>query len=153
MSTRTAPVRHAARVVLLDERNRVLLLRYDERGQRFWALPGGTLEPGESHEQAAARELHEELGIADTAIGPQIASRDTGEASERRVVECYFSSRVRSTEVEAGNPTQPDQIRGHRWWTLDDLHMAEEAIYPGELADLVHQLIKFGVPGEPVTLS
>jgi 8-oxo-dGTP pyrophosphatase MutT (NUDIX family) len=30
---------------------------------RQWALPGGRLEPGESPEAAALRELHEELGV------------------------------------------------------------------------------------------
>jgi mutator protein MutT len=31
-----------------------------------WALPGGRLDPGETIEQAALRELHEELGILAT---------------------------------------------------------------------------------------
>ncbi|WP_415939922.1 hypothetical protein [Streptomyces sp. 039-1] len=40
MSTPDPPVRDAARAVLLDADQRVLLLRYDENGG-FWATPGG----------------------------------------------------------------------------------------------------------------
>ena len=39
----------------------------------FWELPGGKVEPGESHEQALARELAEELKI-DVKVGDYIAT-------------------------------------------------------------------------------
>lgn len=53
--------------VLLTRRSRALR---NHAGQ--WALPGGTIDPGETAEEAALRELHEEVGLAlgaDTVLG------------------------------------------------------------------------------------
>lgn len=53
-------VRVTCGVVVLDERERVLLMH--RRGDGTWGLPGGGLEPGETWEQAARRECREETG-------------------------------------------------------------------------------------------
>ena len=48
--------------VLLLRQNEVLLQRRKDNG--LWSLPGGSLEPGESLEEAARREVLEETGLA-----------------------------------------------------------------------------------------
>lgn len=45
-----AAVRHDSRLLLIRQRD-------------WWMLPGGMLEPGETHAESAVREVHEETGI------------------------------------------------------------------------------------------
>lgn len=41
----------------------VIIGRYDRRGRMVWSLPKGHIEPGETREQTAKREIQEETGI------------------------------------------------------------------------------------------
>lgn len=63
----------AACVVLIDDHNRLLLVKRGVAPKKgMWCLPGGFVESGETPEQAAVRELHEETGLTgliNTLIG------------------------------------------------------------------------------------
>jgi ADP-ribose pyrophosphatase len=65
-------VRHAASAVLvpMPDAGRVVLIRqYRYPVDRWlWELPAGTLDPGESPEEAARRECHEEIGLVPTHV-------------------------------------------------------------------------------------
>lgn len=50
-----------AAVIVLDSQGRVLLLQRADTGG--WGLPGGFMEPGESLEETARREVREEVGL------------------------------------------------------------------------------------------
>jgi ADP-ribose pyrophosphatase YjhB (NUDIX family) len=66
--------RQAARVVLLDGHDRVLLLHASDPANAskgsWWELPGGGMEGGEESAAAASRELYEETGIDRVDMGP-----------------------------------------------------------------------------------
>lgn len=61
---------HVVAGVIRDARGRILLARRTEGRELagLWEFPGGKLEPGETPEQALARELREELGI-EASVG------------------------------------------------------------------------------------
>ena len=48
-------------VLIENEKGQVLLQKRSDNGQ--WCVPGGALELGETYEEAATRELREEVGI------------------------------------------------------------------------------------------
>ncbi|MEV4042804.1 NUDIX domain-containing protein [Streptomyces sp. NPDC049744] len=150
----TLPLREAARAVILDADQRILLLRYDENGG-FWATPGGSLEPGEDYPTAALRELGEELGARGVILSGEIAERRQDHpVGGRRVqqVEKYFLVRASSDALDAARATQTDNIQASRWWSLDELRSTAETVYPLGLADVVADVLVRGVPREPAVL-
>jgi len=65
-------VRHPKSVVLIPvpEAGHVILIRQYRHavGQWLWEFPAGSVDPGESPEQAARRECHEEIGLMPATI-------------------------------------------------------------------------------------
>lgn len=97
----------------------VLIGRLDRRGRLLWSLPKGHVEAGESTEQAAIREVHEETGIRGRVL------------AKLGVIDFWFvaeGTRVHKTvhhfllEAESGELSDEDvEVDEVAWFPLGDL--------------------------------
>jgi 8-oxo-dGTP pyrophosphatase MutT (NUDIX family) len=140
-------LRPAARLIVLDPQARALMFRYDVPGRDpFWVTAGGEVDPGESFEDAARRELFEETGIT-AEPGPQIARMTpefiTVQGEPVQADERFFLIRVAEAKIDTAGHTETEQalMTQHRWFTLAELEDWPEAIYPAELAAMIRSHI------------
>lgn len=143
--------RTAARVLLLDAADRVLLFRggdpaAPERGT-WWFTPGGGLDPGESRAEGAARELYEETGlrVTPTELGRPVLLRAVEfdfDGTRYAQDEEFFLLRVQAHEVDTAGFSELElrSVVEHRWWTRAELASTGDAVYPDGLAALLDRV-------------
>lgn len=86
---------------LPEKELRILLIR--RRGHPFlgkWALPGGFVQPSETTEQAAARELREETGVDDVYLEQLYTFSDIGRDPRTWVMSCSYMALINSDKLE-----------------------------------------------------
>jgi len=98
---------NAASVALLHKHRVLLIQRAKAPWDGAWTLPGGRLEPGETAEECAARELKEELGLGVYALRP-LARLALGEGRK-------FRLQVFGTEAFEGEIVPSEEISAWRW--------------------------------------
>ncbi len=153
-------LRDAARAVVLDPDDRILLVRFAFPHAVVWATPGGGVEPGETHEQAIVRELAEEVGLDEVELGPWIWTREHVipflDGNWDGQVERFVLVRTHRFEPEPRfTPEQlaAEYVTGLRWWTPAELAASEELFAPRRLPELVVALLRDGPPGEPADVG
>ncbi|HVY62032.1 MAG TPA: NUDIX domain-containing protein [Planctomycetota bacterium] len=154
-------LRPAGRAIVIDDAGRVLLFKtVIGPGQpEVWITPGGALEPGETAEAAARRELWEETGIRHDGPAPCAwTRRHVWKWNERWVDtrETFFVFRVRGEHPVVAtrlDPGEADTLREHRWFSLAELRAALAAgveLAPRRMAELLEPILRGELPAAPV---
>jgi 8-oxo-dGTP pyrophosphatase MutT (NUDIX family) len=143
--------RRAARILLVDAKDRVLMFRGTDPGRpgsRYWFTAGGGIDPGESVEEGAVRELREETGLSvhPGTLGEPVRTEVTDfpyDGRWYRQEQQFFLVRVHSWDVTmAGFDVEERRsIDDYRWWTVDELETTAEKFYPADLAGLLREMV------------
>lgn len=127
------PQREDVRAAVVDERERILLLRYGDGYSDWWVPPGGGREPGESDEQTVRRELEEEVGLVDLELGPLLWELSGWTLDEPGFGS--FLSRVYLVRVDRFEPPHLTEAHELRWFSRRELDSVSTR--PPDLADRV----------------
>jgi len=138
--------RSTARVLLIDDRDRILLFADSDPGipgVRWWITPGGGIDAGESEAVAAVREVEEETGLRITQadlLGPTMRRSVVHGYSDVVIDQrdVFYACWVPAFEVSTAGHTEEEQLTmaEHRWWTRAELAATDEEIWPAVLLDL-----------------
>jgi 8-oxo-dGTP pyrophosphatase MutT (NUDIX family) len=158
-------VRSAVRVIVQDADGAVLLLHANDVDNlafgRWWELPGGGIDPGETYLEAAVRELREETGFV---VEPSHVSAPTWRRHasfahrRRRLLQTESIVWVRLHDAQPAIDTlgrfdyENEDYVDYRWWPIPDIVASAERFYPGHLPELIEPFLWGDPIDEPFEL-
>ena len=130
---------HSAGGIIFEDSSVLLILVQNLKGEKVWTFPKGHLEPGETAEQAAVREVAEETGW-DCEITSDLYKAEytfkRGADLVDKDVRWFMMKRVGGD----GMPKTPDEVLDMKWCLLEDAE--NELLYRSdlEILDLLKKL-------------
>lgn len=133
--------RVAVGAVVTHQDKVLLVLRGQPPAKDMWAIPGGSVDLGETLQAAAEREIMEETGLRIKA-GEVIYTFDAIVRDETGRVQFHYV--ILDLKAEALDPSQPlrpaDDVNDAGWFTLADLNRPDLVISDTTRA-LLHKLL------------
>ncbi|MBX9694241.1 MAG: NUDIX hydrolase [Cyanobacteria bacterium] len=112
-------------VVVVNKENKILLVRHKKGNQRYWVLPGGRLEYGETFEECAIRELKEETGLDVEVERFLFLSEALAPDRSRHIVNIFIKAKVVGGTMKLGDEPV---LAGVDFLPLEDL--AKLTLFP-----------------------
>ena len=137
--------RIAVRALVIDKDGRVLLVQYRRPigDETWWGTPGGGVDPGETDEQALARELREEVGLHEFDLGPALFEHVGQFPWDRqlfRQVNRTYLVRVQEHEPRPTIDLEAEGVVDIRWWSRAELEASDAQFAPPDLIERVRNL-------------
>ena len=164
-----APIRNSVKVILLNEKNEILLVLADDPKTtsvdgayhgKFWFLVGGEIEPNESIEKAAIREILEETGIKEEEIdlGPLVWFGEFDLVLDgvlTHLKQTFIVAKTKQTKVSFVNLTtwENRSFQALKWFSIDQIKNSKEIIYPVDLAYYLEDIIAEKYPKKLINID
>ncbi len=163
------PVRKRINIILLNEKNELLLMHADDPSTTgtdgtyhgsFWFPVGGKIEEGESIEEAALRELHEETGLTpqDVELGPIVWHGEFDlvlSGTLQRLNQRFMVAKTTQSAISHANltPEEKKVIKKSAWFSLEELKNCPEVVYPVVLTEHLPDILAGNYPKEPLEID
>jgi len=120
----------------------------DSSGFTRWITPGGGVDPGESHDDAARRELFEETGYQVDDVGQPVWTYDFevtfDQADHNQGHAEYFHLQTQRFEPVSTfwTPEEHVDVTDWRWFSAEQLETSQDPYEPVHLPELIRSLSK-----------
>ncbi|XEC97322.1 NUDIX hydrolase [Paenibacillus tarimensis] len=100
----------------------ILMVRQMYKGEEIWTFPGGSIEEGETPEQAAIREVYEETDLKVEIIRPLV---EVYNERIKGMYYCFLGTIIEGTVKLGHDPelkNHKQELKEVRWILIDELH-------------------------------
>ncbi len=145
-------MRRVARAIIIRG-DQLLVMKRDKYGEKFFTLPGGGIDPGETAQQAAEREVREEASV-DCKATREVYHERTEEFGETYYFLCDYLSGEPALDPkseEAIESAKGENVFQPMWLEIRSLE--DSVFYPRNVAHKLEKDLEEGFSEQVIKLT